>query len=63
MKMAEQDPCMLCSHPLPRPSGSACHADPCPACGYPRPLGDCSDLTVGPPLEQQDQQADKPEKK
>ncbi len=44
-----QDPCQNCGAPIPRPSGSACHADPCPSCRFPRPLGDCSDLTVGPP--------------
>lgn len=44
-----QDPCQNCGHTLDRPSGSACKADPCPHCRYPRPLGDCSDLTWGPP--------------
>ncbi len=46
-----QDPCQNCGAPIPRPSGSACHADPCPSCRHPRPLGDCSDLTLGPPAQ------------
>ena len=44
-----QDPCQNCGGALPRPSGSACRADPCHHCRHPRPLGDCSDLTLGPP--------------
>lgn len=49
VESAKQDPCQKCGRAIAVPNGSACSADPCPHCRYPRPLGDCSDLTIGPP--------------